>query len=364
MGVFRRSRRYSPIGIDVREHVVHAAQFRSENGGYAVQAIGTQRIEQNTTSHEKGGTAVAAIKKLLSRGPFVGCRVVSAVPSEQVDIRPIQLSEGIMTKGRSQFREALSKEAKSYLLYEPEAAVLDFLPRRVNSEQDSRKAAGLLIAARKEDLNRHLALLRAAGLKCLHLDIGSCAVVRSLHKNEGVYAVIEIGDERTDISLACQTDLLFSRSVQLGTRAFVDAIVQELNIESSEACRLLRTCGIDAEAQVRSNLQNTVESGRIDAMAVAGALYEVVSVPIETLAREAKRSIDYFVAQGYGQTVDSILLAGQPLPANTEQYLAHTLSIPVECGDPLSGYSQAYAGTKQANSAIAVAAGLALREGT
>ena len=84
-------------------------------------------------------------------------------------------------------------EASSCLLYRPEDAVIDYLPIHMETQLSSGGMQSLLIAARKECVNRHLALLRAAGLRSVHLDVGGCAAARLIGRDNAAIAIVDYG---------------------------------------------------------------------------------------------------------------------------------------------------------------------------
>jgi type IV pilus assembly protein PilM len=357
----RKGQKYTPIGIDVRESSVHAVQFASDQGNPKVHVAATEPIVGAASSPAGVAPVVMALKSLVTGYPFVGRDVIGSVPSQDVDVRPIRLPEGVVPGDDDHFRSALNMEARSCLLYSPEEAVLDYVPLGVQSGGEGQHHSVLLVAVKKESVNGHLALLRAAGLNCVHLDVVPCAAARILGNGEATHAAIDLDRRQTVVLMARGADLLFSRTIKFGFQVFVDEVMRTLNVDEVHAEHLLRGYGIEHGRAVRYDLQRIGETGMLVAESMRAIIFEVCSKAFDRFAGELRRSIDYFALQQRGGAIERVVLMGEFVPPGLGEFISDRLSIPAALTNALSRYG-ADESALPGGCAYTIAAGLALRE--
>lgn len=350
------SSRLSPIGIDIRKASVHAVQLRGRNGSAAVHAAGSQPIGQAVSGRQDAPAPVLALQRLLASHPFRGRRVVSAVPGGSYDMRPISIPKDALP-GTSGFLDALRMEARSCLLYPPDAASLDFVPWPQHGA-DMEKAPGLLVAAEKVVVNRHLALLKAAGLRSLYVDVGPAAAARSLADKDELYVIVDVDEESTAISLGRGSSLLFSRTINFGALAMIESLAKALETEPAAARQVLHAFGVSPVSARACDLGACAESGRVSAEALSGIAHDILAATVARLAREITRTIDYFAIQGHGGGVERIVLAAGALPESTAGCLDALLPQAVRPANPFARMTGA---APRDPGGYAVAAGLAMR---
>lgn len=357
----KKDKRYTPIGLDITASAIFAVQFAEQNGQLRLHAAASRAISRGEDGVGGSSPVVAELKWLLNHYPFAGNQAVSAIPTGQVDVRPVQLPPGIGPDDGPRFDDAFKVEARSCLLYNPEEAVLDYLPMDGGSEGERERCTLLLVAAKKYNINSHLALLKAAGLECIHLEVGPCAVARVLHEEETVWAAISIEPDYTTVSVARGADLLFSRTIKTGSQVLIEQLSRALDVEPHEAAFMLRNYGIDSAGAGRDDLEQTAETGVVSVAALPMTFFEICGQPLEQFAAELKRSFDYFSLQRHAGRVEKACLLGPLLPSGVERFVSDRLSMPVAVADPFARFPNAAGMLPSNSSPFAVAAGLALR---
>lgn len=353
---------YTPIGIDIGDQAVRAVQFSKKDGALRLRAAAVQQIRGAEGSDNGEGAVVAALKRVLVSGDFIGRDVISAVPSGELDVRPISLPPAVTPEDGARFQEALLTEARSCLLYDPAEAVINYLTLSATDEGPGRRAAILLLACRKEAVTQHVGLLKAARLECTHLDTGPSAAVRLLGEDQGVFAVVQLDRSRCVVSMGKKTDLLFSRTIPFGTGRFVEAIARSLDVDEARAARMLLNTGIDHAGSPRIVPEEVEETGRVREEALPAGLFEICSDGLRQLAGELRRSFNYFSGLPSGDRIEKTILVGSELPTHVDRYLEHELGLPVTVGDAFAGFSEGSSTDPAYGSAFVLAAGLALRE--
>ena len=357
----KKDKRYTPIGLDITASAIYAVQFVEQDGQLRLHAVTSRAIPRGEDGTGGASLVVAELKGLLSHHPFAGNQAVSAIPTGHVDVRPVQLPQGIGPDDGPRFDEAFKVEARSCLLYNPDEAVLDYLPVGGGAEGEKERCTLLLAAAKKYYVNNHLALLKAAGLECIHLEVGPCAVGRVLHEEKAVWAAIGLEPDHTTVSVARGPDLLFSRTIKTGSRVLIEQLSRALDVETHEAAFMLRNYGIDSTGVAGDDLEQTAETGLLTVAALPMAFFEICSQPLGQFVAELKRSFDYFSLQRHAGRVEKAYVLGPLLPPGVERFISDRLSMPVAVADPFARFSNAAEARPSNSSPFAVAAGLALR---
>lgn len=352
-------RGFTPIGLNMTETAVHAAQFRVENGDTELAAVDSYDIpivDERRNEH-------AALQALADSGLFEGRDVISSLPNAEVAVRKIMLPPGTNAGDPDELMEALTLEARSVLAYGPENAVLDYVPIGTEAVGDKERQVCLLVALNRETVNRHMALLKSAGFRCGHLDLAPCAAARILvDENTQIgWAVADLDEENTTFSVMAGRSLVFSRTFKVGARMLTEQLSNSLKIEPAEARYLLLNYGVDHDTPASIQLNRVDDSGSLDRGTTAAMVFEIVSPVLKTLAREISRSIDYFMRQPEGIPVTRVVLLGGLVPKNIGKFLAKKLAINVDDAARIEPTSLDDEEGPRNGPVYAIAAGLALR---
>lgn len=355
-----RRNRYTPIGIDVRDAEVHAVQFRIRPGGYDLHAVASERAggrEENGV-----GNVLDGLIQMMQSGYFMDNKAVCCMRNREVDIRPIVMPLGLYDETVEGFSEALILEARSALPYPPESAMIDFLPLGTEMVEGVENPALLLVASKKESVNRHLALMATAKINCAHLEGAPCALARVLSDTEGTLCVFDIDSACTEISIIEDGNLRFSRTLHTGYGHMAEQIEKALHVESDEAEFLLRDYGGTSGESVLCDYKEVAESGVLDKEVLLSTIFEICSATYQAFAKELKRSITYYSRhRGHGQ-VESAMLLGSCVPSMMAEFLSDWLSIPVEHLDIFDRLGIGAIKDVCNQGSFAIASGLALRD--
>lgn len=321
--------RYSPIGIEVRHGAVLAAQCRLEGGAWRPFLTASEPLV------DASGASVPLLQALASireHYPFAGNRAVAALSPADVEIRPLRLPKGVTPNPDGAFDALLRTEARSCLLYDPAEAVLDYLPLAEEMVDGAPRHTILLIAARREKVNRFLAMLRQAGFRCEHLEVAPCAAARAVNETGGYYLMADIGEDQTVMSIAEGQRLLFSRVIKWGFGAWVQSLKRALDLRAEEARELLLSQGFDVEPGAPIDYATVMDTGALDPAVIPAALYEICSGAVSHLLKETRRTLDYFALLPDGGRVSQLVLLGDGLPRHLDTLLASRLKLPVTVG--------------------------------
>ena len=359
-------RGYSLIGLDLGETSAKMVQLRADGkrgwGLHAVSRVGDGR-EQDEQAR------LSMIKRMLAEQHFVGRKVATVLRRADVLIRPVKVSGSVEQEDRRAVWEALKSEARRYLPYPPEKAVLDFLTVGKVHDDEEEKLEVLLVSAPEDKVNQHISLLRSAGLHCVCIDIVPCTVLRVAQGSVGgdlqdAVVVVEIGERATVVSISRADQLLFSRSVNTGGGMLTDAIADELGLALEKAERFKRTYGIDHRGTVNAELSDET---KLSPSNIPATLYELCQDELDGLAREIRRSVEYFATQFREIKVEkAVLFGGGANLKGLTDFLGDQTGLEVRVGDPFAavrtGNGRLAQVVTEDKASFAVALGLASRK--
>ena len=217
----------------------------------------------------------------------------------------------------------------------------------------------LLVSARKDLVNEHVQLVRAAGLIPLVVDVEGFAFVNCIEANynpsrDDCLCLVHLGAEVTNINIYVGNTSRFSRDIGLAGDVITQGVVQKCGVSFGKAEELKRAIGATdpmsedeegggADTELISTIRGAVE--RITgsdlgddtpeataSKAIQGALTQLVS--------EIRRSIQFFEGQSGGAVVQRVIIGGGTARMrNLAQYLQTELDISVEVFDPLRNIS-------------------------
>jgi len=368
-------RKHSVIGVDLGDTSVKMVQLRAAGDGkWRLQAVAKGRcnVPVDDEDHAERSNVVAAkMKRLLKEGAFEGRLAATVLPRSDVFLRPVKLSGKLDPADNEGIWEALKAEARRYLPYPPEEAVLDFVAIGKVRDEDGEQLEALLISAPQTIVDRHMSMLRAAGLDCAFIDIVPNAMLRSVQhavagNGQDAVASIEIGNVTTSISISRADRLLFARNVSIGGHTFTESVAAKLQLSGRKAEQFKRRYGMNHRGV--SNLDcRVLLDAKFGSDEAAALIFELCQEPLRTLAREIRRSLDYFATQFRGIVVSkAFLFGGGASFTGLSEFLTDNTGLAVQTGEPFAAVqtdsTDAGTGVPDDGTSYAVALGLALRE--
>ncbi|NLX02409.1 MAG: type IV pilus assembly protein PilM [Syntrophomonadaceae bacterium] len=238
--------------------------------------------------------------KLVGQLRLKGSRVISALSGQQVYTRLMTLPA--MPHG--DMRTAALYQATSFLPINIDDVTADIYPVREFEDQEGKMVEVFFVAARKSQAENLVKTCQIAGLKLTRLEIEPLAL-KTLYQpqisKDKVYGIINIGAQRSYLSIFQDNNPVFLRSIAFGCLAFY---LQIPRIAENE-CRLEDLNVEDPEC--RSLLRNLID--------------------------ELVRSLDYFRLQNKDDSITNMLLCGGCARlAGIDELLSRELNLPVQRG--------------------------------
>lgn len=229
-----------------------------------------------------------------------------------------------------EMRQALPFEAQRYLPFNLQDVVID---GAVLGPADANKAWVLIVACKKELVERRLTWAKEAGLEPALIDVDALAMVNAFlagqtgAKLDGTRALINVGAHVTNLVMLQRDVPYLVRDIPWGGEKLVQAAAEHSGGESAAIRRALSAGPLPPDVQ------------------------DAVTAASDALITELQLSFDYFENRFGHPPADVLLSGGLPQAAGFLEALKRHLTQTVSGWEPLKGLSGQFA----------VAYGLALR---
>ena len=286
-----------------------------------------------------------ALRTLYRENKGLDKRVRVGLANQKIVVRVVDLP---YLEDAKELEAAVRFQAQDQLPMPLEHAVLDHQPLAVVNDATGRRQRVLLVAARREMVERVLAALRSAGLKPEGVDLSAFATVRALHRagpDDELVLYLAIGG-LTNLAVARGTECTFARASGSGVEALAIELAERAALTLEHAYGWLAHVGVQDPVEDVTGDRQIVEHTR-----------QILLDGVRRIASEVRSSLDFHRMQEDAGTVSRAVMTG---PASAipgfDVALASELGIPVEQGLVDGAPAGVDAGR------VTVAAGLALVE--
>ena len=225
------------IGVDVENENIRLVQI-AENGKGMKLIAGRNRnrpdeIEPGSSSWQRW--AVQTIRLFTSESDFRGKDVTAAIPAGDLFIDNIRLSK----TNENEIEDVAFSKIKQKLSFEPVRENTMIKCIRTGDEN------ALVIAAERKIIDRHLAIYEKANLRLKTIAVWPLALVNCYAKFFGrrksdidaVVLLASIETNCTNVVICRHKNLLFARSIPIGSKQLADEKVINRLVLELTACR-------------------------------------------------------------------------------------------------------------------------------
>jgi type IV pilus assembly protein PilM len=334
------------VGLDIGSKTIKIVELARDGSNFRLKASGIVGHKGKTPELIKDDREYAllaeSIKKLHKEAKISSREVTIALPETQVYTRTIRFP--LLTD--SEIASAVKWEAEQYIPIPVSEAIVQhqIIERRENSSPA--QVVVLLVAAPKALVEKYAKVVEMAGLSLASVETELMALVRALAPQDQTVLLVDLGATSTDIAIAKNSQLVFSRSIPTAGEALTRSVAQLLGVEEVQAEEYKRTYGLS-----RTQLEGKVKS----------ALDPVFRM----VADEMKKASHYYQSEEKGESPTSAILSGGTagMPEATSE-LTKLLGIEVIVGNPFSKIEVEPAAVKSLAGFApfySIAVGLALR---
>lgn len=307
------------LGIDVGSYSVKVAEVVRSFKGFAFVHFYERKIQYSEVlTREESVTS--ALQGILEDNALTWDSCFTALPGRSIATRFVDFPFGQIKK----IDQAVEFEIEDHVPFRLEDLVLDYHITRATKDSSS----VIVFYAEKAAFVKFLTELGNAGVDPRRVCVEGVELVNLVHLGmvppEVSYALLDIGHEKTTITICRGKSLMYTRHLSIGGRHIAGAIAERLNISPDEAERLKIEMGqahIEGEWPPEDSIPFHV------VQAIDGVLEELLLHIRQTVLAYRERA---------NEGIEGIYLFGGTarLPG-MEQYLSVRLKQNVTVLDPL-----------------------------
>jgi type IV pilus assembly protein PilM len=306
------------VGLDIGSTAVKVVALGARKGGGQRPLLGQSLVVLEPGQETD---ASAAIKAAIAKLHFPVRAVNLSVSGPWVIMRIIEMP--VMKP--NEIRQALPFEAQRYLPFSIQDVVVDGL---VLGSIDANKMWVLIVACKKELIDRRIDWIRRAGLEAALIDVDALALANSFlgrvngQRAGGTRAIMNVGAQLTSLVIMQGETPYLVRDIPWGGEKLIRHVAEQTGLESEAVQKEL------AQAETASGLQSALR------------------IASESLVTELQLSFDYFENR-FGQPPDEILVSGglgqsAMFRDALKSHLSQTLTPWVPLNDLSGQFSVAY----------------------
>lgn len=337
------------IGLDIGSSAIKLVEAEKKRGGWVVRSFTSVNLPEDTIVDGEivnHAAVVEAIKNLIRESGVRSRLVATSVAGSSVIIKHISIPK----TSPKEVEDQVYWEAEQYIPFDMKEISLDF--DIVQEDMGDGKMDILLVAAKKDFIEKRLATVKESGFQPYVLDVDALAMANVFWENydmtpDNAVVLVDVGASLTKINIVSDSTTIFTRDVAVGGKNLTQEIQNKLGISFQEA-----------------------EVLKIDACSTGQIPEEVlplVNAISENVALEIRRSLDFYAASPVQLPITAVFLCGgaSRIPGLSNM-LSEILGLPIEYLNP---FAKVACSGRQFNeeflaaisSSAAVPLGLALR---
>lgn len=323
------------VGLDIGSNAIKMVLLKKSGKAlhllnYAIQPVSEEAVE-DIDPDMRQSVVSESLKKLFKAAKVSPSKVVTAVSGDAVIVRYIKLP--FMTE--DELRNVISYEAEQHIPLSIDQVIIDFHILGEIEEDNQKKLEVLLVAAKDEFIDEHVALLKAAKLKPAAIDVDSFAMENaylSANPEEAgeTVALINIGAKITTINVIEDGVSHLTRDFSVAGNQFTKEIQREFNLSFAQAEELKQQQG-----------QITIESDEITLTRMpdkddrSARISEAVTPVLNKMLSEFRRSFDFYENSIKKRPITKVVLSGGGAKLkNIEKFLSDKLGLPCVVANP------------------------------
>lgn len=290
------------VGLDIGSSAVRAAEIETSQGRrvlrrYAQVGLPHGYVVDGEIINIPGVSE--ALRRLWAEGGFSKTKVVTGISGPRVFVRQAE----VPALNAEDLRSSLKFDAQELIPIAMDEASFDFsvLDDGKGPNGDQRPTPDqtirvLIVAAHREVLRTHLAALKGAGLNAVAMDAAPLALIRAVPPTpesdpSTAEVIVSIGAELTTVAVRQGGVPRFIRSLTVGGDNVTETIANAMHLEMAAAERLKR-------GAIPAAAQQVVQARK------------AMSVELRDLAEDVRGTVDFFMAQTEGATIERLLITG------------------------------------------------------
>ncbi|CAA9471889.1 MAG: hypothetical protein AVDCRST_MAG53-1374 [uncultured Solirubrobacteraceae bacterium] len=336
------------VGLEIEPSGVHAANV-TLNGSLSVKTAATAALEAGVVRDGEVTDVEAlsgVLRTLWAENKDLPKRVRIGIANQKIVVRVLELPPIAEPK---ELAAAVRFQAADEIPMPIDAAVLDFQALDVVDTPNGPRQRVMLVAARRDMVDRVLLAARNAGLRVEGIDLAAFGMVRAFagtdgHALDDTVLYLSIGG-LTNLAVAQGTTCTFTRVVGGGIEALAVELAERRGLTLEHARGWLTHVGLDTPLEEIDGDELILEEART-----------VLVDGVRRIAGEVRNTVDFHLSQGGqgGGATRCVLTGAAASVPGFAAALGRDLALPVVVGT-VAGAPEALGAQR-----FGVAAGLAV----
>jgi type IV pilus assembly protein PilM len=332
------------VGLDIQPGYVAAVETRS--GQVAVERAATVQLAPGVVRDGEVVDVemlVDALRTLFASNKL-GKRVRIGVANQRIVMRTVDLPP--LTGGK-EISSAVRFQAQEHIPMPLEQAVLEHHSLGIVETADGPRTRVVLVAARRDMIERVLEAVRRAGLRPHGIDLSAFAMIRALHQpdRDGATLYMNVGG-LTNLAIAVGTTCVFTRVITHGTETIAGTLAERRGLTLEHAHAWLKHVGLVTPLEEIEGDEDIVLEAR-----------NVLIEGSRRIADEVRNSMDFHAMQIGTAGIENAVMTGPgaSIPGLSDE-LSQAIALPLEIGLVQEAKAGGFCGVDAGH--LAVAAGL------
>jgi type IV pilus assembly protein PilM len=336
------------VGLDIQPGYIAAVAGRA--GQVIVERAATTPLAPGVVRDGEVAdveTLATALKQLFAEHKLAK-RVRLGVANHRIVMRTVDLPP---IEDPKKIASIVRYQAQDHIPMPLEHAVLEHISLGEVETQEGPRTRVVLVAARRDMIDRLIQATRKAGLRPHGVDLSAFAMIRALHRRGSTDATLYIGvGGITNLAVAVGPTCVFMRVVAQGTESIAGELAERRGLTLEHAHGWLKHVGLAAPLEEIEGDPTIVSEAR-----------DVLEEGIRRIADEVRNSLDFHAMQAGTTNVERAVLTGPAVAiSGFSERLGDLAGLPLETGVVDEARPGAFGGIDPGR--LAVAAGLTVEE--
>lgn len=279
------------VGLDIGTKTVKLVELEKEGAVFSLSASGIVGFSGNSVEKivdDKEMSAFAqVIKKLHAETGASSRDVVISIPEQNAFTRTVTFP--LLTD--AEISSAVKWELEQYIPIPAAEAISQHIILERNEKASPPYVLVLLVAAPRILVEKYTKLVQMAGLNPIAVETELIALTRALAPPDKTVLLIDLGANSTDIAIAKNSMLCFSRSIPLAGEAFTRAVSQGLGVNVTQAEEYKKTYGL-ASTQLEGKVKTALDP------------------VLRLIVDEVKKAVSFYQSEQKGEAPTAIQVSG------------------------------------------------------
>jgi type IV pilus assembly protein PilM len=335
------------VGLDIDHASITAANV-AVNGRLSVRSAASIALEEGIMRDgeviDADGLA-AALRTLFRANKHLGKRVRVGVANQKIVVRAVEVPP---TSNSRELDAAVRFQAQDTLPMPLETAALDYVPLHTVDEGAGPRQRVMLVAARRDMIERLLSAVRRAGLKPVGIDLSAFAMVRALCSGAPAdeHVLYLCVSAATNLAVAQGATCVFTRVSGAGIEVPSVELAERKSLTLEHARAWLSHVGLEQPLETIEGDPDIVTEAR-----------HVLLDGVRRIAADVRNTLDFHTMSGATSPITSAVLTGAAMDVpGFAAALQSEMGMPVETRGVEGSLDEIEPGR------VTVAAGLAVAE--